>query len=314
MKTIVKNPTAGVLWAIAAAASYSLSAVVAKDLVGAMGPASLLFWRFGVAAVALWAVLLVWRSRGGPDPFAVPKTKALGIGVMYGLMVYVGLVAINHLDVSVYIVVVYLYPALVVVASSLLGYFRTSSLVWVSLLVVTSGIVLTVPELFGGVGQVSVIGVVLTLLQACLMAAFMVVSGRLLPDLDGVVQAGWNVLGGTAFVTPIAVFGGVHVPDSLDQTGKLLVFALVSTVLANIAFFRGMRHIAPGVVAMIMTVEVAFDIMWAVVFLGETVRGVKLVGAAVVIAGVLLAQWVSLHGGATAPEVDQEWAATPPVP
>lgn len=310
-----KNPTAGVAWAAATALSYSLSSIVGKDLLGSLGAESLLLWRFGIASVVLWTVLLVWRRRGGPDPFVIPRRRALLIGVLFGLMVYLGFLSLRYLDVSVYIVIVYLYPVLVVVGSSLLGHHRSSRLTWASLAVVMTGVVLTVPELFGGAGHISALGVGLVVLQAFLMAVFMIVSSRVLPQTtDGVVSAAWNVLGGALAMAPLAIGTRVVVPDTGGLVAEVLLFALVPTVIANVCFFRSMRHIVPGVVAMIMTAEVALAILWSVIFLGESVKGIKLVGAAVVIAGVLLAQWVNVRESRVAADLDDAWLATPPVP
>jgi probable blue pigment (indigoidine) exporter len=165
-------------------------------------------------------------------------------------------------------------------------------------------VVLTVPELFGGVGSISSLGVGLVLLQSFMMAAFMILSGRVLPrSTDGVVSASWNVLGGTVAMTPLAFGHGLVVPHGSNLVAEVLLFALVPTVIANICFFRAMRHIAPGVVAMIMTAEVALAILWSVIFLGETVGGVELIGATVVIAGVLLAQWVNVREARIDPQL-----------
>jgi drug/metabolite transporter (DMT)-like permease len=218
-------------------------------------------------------------------------------------MVYIGFRSLEYLDVSVYIVIVYVYPVLVVVGSSLLGHHKASPLIWLSLAVVMVGVVLTVPELFGGVGEISGLGVGIVIVQAFLMAAFMIVSGRVLPPTDGVVQAGWNVLGGTVAMAPLAFGGGLVVPTGGTLVAEVLLFALVPTLLSNVAFYRAMRHIAPGIVAMVMTAEVALAILWSIIFLGEEVRGIKLLGAAVVIAGVLLAQWVIVRESPTSAEV-----------
>lgn len=293
-----RNATAGVSWAMGCASAYSLSSVVGKDLLGSLGAESMLFWRFGIAAVLLWTFLLVRHARGGPDPLAVPHLRSLALGMLFATMVYIGFRSLEYLDVSVYIVIVYIYPVLVVVGSSLLGHHRASPLIWVSLAVVMGGVVLTVPELFGGVGEISGLGVAIVIFQAFLMAAFMIVSGRVLPPTDGVVQAGWNVLGGTVAMAPLAFGRGLVVPTGLTLVAEVLLFALVPTLLSNVFFYRAMRHIAPGIVAMVMTAEVALAIVWSVVFLGEEVRGIKLAGAAVVIAGVLLAQWVIVSEGA----------------
>ena len=56
---------------------------------------------------------------------------------------------------------------------------------------------------------------------------------------------------------PLAFGGGLVVPKGPSLVAEVLLFALVPTVIANICFFRAMRHIVPGVVAMIMTAEVA---------------------------------------------------------
>lgn len=303
------------LWAGATALSYSLSAIVGKDLLGPLGPSSLLFWRFGIASLVLWAVAVVWHRRGGPDPLDVPRARSLAVGMLFGAMMYTGFVSLQYLDVSVYIVLVYLYPVLVVVGSSVLGHHRASGFTWVALAVVMAGVVLTVPELFGGVGEISTLGVGLALLQAVLMSAFMIISGRVLPQhTDGVVSAAWNVLGGALAMAPIAFGQGLVVPHGARLVGEVLLFALVPTVLANICFFRAMRHLAPGVVAMVMTAEIALAIFWSVLFLDEEIGLVEVLGAVVVIAGVLLAQWVNVRETRAEPAVDDPWVAAPPVP
>jgi drug/metabolite transporter (DMT)-like permease len=298
-----KNPTTGVLWAMATATAYSMSSVLGKDLLGVLAPSSLLFWRFGISVLVLWSALAIWRRRGGPDPLDVPRGKALAVGMMFGYMVITGFFALQHLDASVYIVIVYLYPVLVVVGSSLLGH-RVTPGMWLALAVVMIGVVLTVPELFGGVGTVSGVGIALTLLQAVLMATFMMVSSHLLPGLDGVVNSGWTMLGALAAMVPLVLVNGLEAPHGPKRIGEVIVFALVTGVVSTVCFFRAMRHIAPGVVAMIMTLEVALAILWSVLFLGESVSAIKLVGAGVVMVGVLIAQWVNLRDAKAEREVD----------
>ena len=281
-----------------AATCYSLSSVVGKDLLGTLGVGSMLFLRFGIAAVVLLGILLVWSRRGGPDPFAIPRGPAVLIGVLFGLMVATGFAALRYLDVAVYIVLVYVYPALVVVAGAVMARQWPSRLTWTALAVVMVGVVLTVPELFGGVGSVSALGVVLTLIQAVMMAAFMIISARVIPArVDGVVRAFWNLVGGSLAMLPFVVFGTFRLPDTGRLKLEVALFALVPTVIASICFFRAMHSASASVVAMMMTLEVVFAILWSILFLGEPVRPVKLVGAAVVVVGVLLAQRAGRESG-----------------
>ena len=303
----------GVLWAAASATAYSLSSVVGKDLLGELGSSSLLFWRFGVGAVVLWVAVTIWHRRGGPDPMAIPKLTALGLGAMFGLLVLLGFIALERLDASIYIVVVYTYPVFVVVGSVLLG-ARPGPGTWAALALVMVGIVLTVPELFGGKGTISALGVVLTILQALVFAGYMILSSRVMPrSVDGVVSAAWITLGAALVITPIALSQGIVRPR-VGLLGEVAMFALIPTVVSSICFFRAMRHIAPGVVAMVLTLEVALVIIWSIVFLGDDVRPVKLLGAAVVVGGVLLAQWVNAKASrATTAALDAAVVAVPPV-
>ena len=285
-----RNSARGAVWAVASAFAFSLSSVVGKDLLDALGVASLLFWRFSLASVVLWSVLIVWRRRGGPDPFAVPRARLFGLGVLMGVVVVVGFLALERLDASVYIVLVYLYPAFVVIGSALLGR-PLDSITIAALVIITVGVVLTVPELFTGVDSISVTGVAFALGQAVLFAAYMILNDRVVPPgVDGVVSAGWTTLGAAAFFTPLVVVDGLTAPHGPRLVLEVGLFALIPTVAATTCFFRALRHLAPGVMAMIMTLEVALAIVWSAVFLGEEVSPLEAVGATVVILGVVLAQ------------------------
>ncbi len=285
-----RNGARGAVWAVASAFAFSLSSVVGKDLLDALGVASLLFWRFALASVVLWGALIVWRRRGGPDPFAVPRARLFGLGVLMGLVVVVGFLALDRLDASVYIVLVYLYPAFVVIGSALLGR-PLDGITIAALVIITVGVVLTVPELFTGVDSISVTGVAFALGQAVLFAAYMILNDRVVPPgVDGVVSAGWTTLGAATFFTPLVVVDGLTAPHGTRLVLEVGLFALIPTVAATTCFFRALRHLAPGVMAMIMTLEVALAIVWSAVFLGEEVSPLEAVGATVVILGVVLAQ------------------------
>ena len=305
---------AGVFWSVASAFSYSLSAIVGKDLLDNLGVDSLLFWRFGLASIVLWVGLALRPPAGGVRTAGVSPVVSLLLGATFGVLVYVGFLSLERLDASVYIVIVYVYPVLVVVASSLLGH-RTAPLTWAALALVMVGIVLTVPDLFSGVGSVDVVGVLLAVGQAVLFAAFMVVNSRVIPDhANGVVTAAWTVLGATIVLAPMVAWRGLVVPDTGWLVVEVALFALVPTVISNICFFRALRHVAPGIVAMVLTLEVALTILWSSLLLDERLRGVQYVGAGVVVMAVLLAQWVALRDARQRSVPGLETLGAAPVP
>ena len=285
----------GALWAVAAATCYSLSSVVGKDLLGELGVVSLLFWRFTIAATVLLAARAVRARRRRPglqtSTSPRPALRMTALGVWFGAMVLVGFAGLDRLDASVSIVLVYLYPVFVVVGSAALG-VRPNPGTWVALALVVTGVVLTVPELFfGGDVEIDLVGVVLVVAQAVLFSSYMIVNSRVGPALDGLESATWTMVGGSIFIVPISVAVGINLPDTGILVLEVALFALIPSVVATVCFFAALHHLSAPLVAMILPLEVVLAIAWSVLFLGEELRGVEAVGAAVVVAGVVLAQW-----------------------
>lgn len=294
------------VWTLAAATCYSLSSVVGKDLLGELGVVSLLFWRFTIATLVLLAALAVRSQRRSAGRaaqarrrpprasgrlFARPVPRMMLLGFCFGVIVMVGFVGLDRLDASVSIVLVYLYPVFVVVASTLLG-IRPHPAVWVALAMVVLGVVLTVPELFfGGDVEISVVGVVLMLVQAVLFAAYIIVSSRLGPALDGLESAACTMAGAALFIIPVTLWKGLTLPSGATLVLEVLLFALVPSVVATVCFFAALARLPAPVVAMILPLEVVLAVLWSVLFLGEELRPVEALGGAVVVGGVVLAQW-----------------------
>lgn len=282
----------GVIWSVATATAYSLSAVVGKDLLGELGVLSLLFWRFTIAATVLVAAALVRRAAGRAPVEAAPRGRLIALGIAFGFVVLIGFLGLERLDASVQIVLVYLYPVFVVIGAALLGRppVRTT---WLAVAFVTAGVVLTVPEVFtGGVG-ISAIGVALSLAQAVLFAAYVLVNSRVTPSVDGLTTAAYTMVGATIGIVPLALADGVVVPHGRTLVLEVLLFALVPTVIATVCFFGALRRLDASVVAMILPLEVVLAILWAVLFLGEEVGLIEAIGAAVVVVGVVIAQRVN---------------------
>ncbi len=283
----------GALWALASATAYSLSSIIGKELLPTLGPTSLLWWRFTLASIVVWAVLALRATRGGVDPLAVPRARLFGLGAFFGLSVLLGFMALERIDVSLYIVIVYLYPVFVVLASVAMGQ-SIDRLTGVALAVICIGIVLTVPELFSGAGSKDLVGVLFTLGQAVTFAIYILLSNKVIPPgTDGLTVSGWSVLGAATVLTPLALLNGLSTPGSVELIRQVVLFALVPTALAIALFFRALRSISPGLLAMIMTFEIALAIIWSMLLLGERLSAIKLLGAGVVMAGVALAQWAS---------------------
>ncbi len=92
----------------------------------------------------------------------VSRRPLIAVGCLFCYMSWIGFVALDHLDTSLYIVLVYVYPAFVAAAAPLFGQ-RIPLATWLAIGVTIVGISLTVPDVFEGAGRGDAFGVVLTL-------------------------------------------------------------------------------------------------------------------------------------------------------
>jgi drug/metabolite transporter (DMT)-like permease len=72
-------------------------------------------------------------------------------------------------------------------------------------------------------------------------------------------------------------------------TGWIGVFAiaLVSTALAIVTFFAGLKRIDPAITSMISTLEPVVTVLLAVVVLGETLSIPKIIGGIMILVAVI---------------------------
>jgi drug/metabolite transporter (DMT)-like permease len=187
----------------------------------------------------------------------------------------------------------YTYPAMVAVGAYFLGR-PTSKHVWMAIAITLVGIALTVPEVINGAGGATVVGLILTLGNALMYATYMILSERLVRGDqagDGLVASAWSLTGSLAFAVVIAIVKWPpDFPDTLNGIGSMFGLALISTVIASMGFFLGVRHLGPASAALVATTEPVLTLIWVVIIFGDSLKAIQLRGAALVIIGVVWSQ------------------------
>ena len=284
---------------VTSAFSYSLFAVFSEGLLDDLEPTDILFWRFAISVPVVWAVVAVRTRRGGPGPRSADARTFIVAGLVFGLLALFAFMSLDHLSASLYTVLIYTYPAMVAIGSALLG-ARPPRAVWLAIGVTTVGIAFTVPELFKGRADADVIGLVICMANAALYAGYLLVTGRLIdtssgtsrsrPAADGITAGAWSLTGSMVFAAGVAVVAGVQVPDSADLVLGLIGLAVVSTVAASVTLFAGMQSLPAHTAALVATLEPVLTLIWAITLLGETLVPLQVVGAVLVLSGVVWAQ------------------------
>jgi drug/metabolite transporter (DMT)-like permease len=124
-------------------------------------------------------------------------------------------------------------------------------------------------------------------------------------NVDDAATASALMITATAviFVVAALVTGRPYVPDRIPATAWpfLVAIGFLGTFLAIQTFYAGSRRIGAAQAALVSTVEPLIIVSLAWVFLHEVLAPIQLLGGALVILGVLVAQTSSRPTGAPQP-------------
>jgi len=210
--------------------------------------------------------------------------------------------SIHRLAIAIALLIQYLGPLLVAVWARTFGHEHVRRRIWVALGLSLTGLTLMV-QLWSGT-SLDGLGVVYALISAVTYAAYLLLAEREVARRDTVSLLAWGFFFATVFwsvVQPWWSFPAGVVGRTVSLQGSLAgihlpVWALVLwvVVLGSIAPFSlivaALRHVSAtrvGVMAMLEPV-VATVVAWA--WLRESLSAVQLLGAAVVLTAIALAQ------------------------
>lgn len=289
---------------LVSALAYSLFTVFGKNVLEKLGTTDVLFWRFAIAAPVAWAVVAIRRASGyGPSPLAVDWRPRFAAGVVFGLLAYLAFASLDRLPGALYIVICYTYPAMVAIGARVLGKPTTRHMWW-AVFITLLGIAFTVPEVVDGAGDSAVIGMIITLGNAFLYACYILFSERIVASEptddgshhnsgDGFVAAAWGLTGSFLLAAIFALgAGGVEAPSGPKYVWSMIALGVISTVISGTAFFLGVKHLGPAPAALVAATEPVLTLIWVVLILDESLVAIQIVGAVLVIVGVIWSQKV----------------------
>jgi drug/metabolite transporter (DMT)-like permease len=247
--------------------------------------------RFALAALVFAVVV---RATGGwPALRRLPRrvvVTGLALGAVgYSLQSGLYFAAIGRLDVSMVALLLYTYPAFVTLAAVVLGRARPSLRIGSALAVASVGLVLVL--LAAGTGAFDLPGALLALAASLTYTTYILVSDRIVGDVDSFALALLVLTGATASfaVTGVAT-RSLDFALPADAWLWLVLIALVSTVVAVSAFFAGLRRVGPSEAAILSTFEPPVTVALAFAVLGERLTPAQLAGGALVLAAVVVLQ------------------------
>ncbi len=299
-----RRPRLGYLMAAVAAILWGINGGVSKTIL-ATGLSSERLAQVRSLGAALGLVLILavvspWRLR--LTRRELPYLVAFGMGGLAFVQFFYFL-AIHRLAIGIALLVEYLAPLLVALWARFVQHATVRRRIWVALALALTGLGLIV-DVFGGGEALSTAGILFALGGAFAYALYVLLAEHVVGGRDPVSLLAWGFLFASVFwavVVPWWSFPGHRLTESASLGGNLAshhapvwALALWMIVLGTIAPFfllvSALRHVTAttaGIVAMLEPVVGAI-VGW--LWLQESLGGVQLAGAAVVLAAIGLAQ------------------------
>jgi drug/metabolite transporter (DMT)-like permease len=260
--------------------------------------ADVLSWRYLIAAVLLVVV------SGGPRQVRQPTPKAMPLLVLAGggqaAIAFVSLSALRYIPAAMLTFLFYTYPAWVAVISAVRGAERITRGRAVALVLSLVGIGLMVG--IPGTGHLHPIGVLLALASAFMYAVYIPMIDHLGRDLPPAVTSVYASGGAAVILVAVALAqGGLAVRFTPVAWGAIGTMAVVSTVLAFLAFLRGLAIIGPVRTAIMSTIEPFWTALLGGLVLGQALGPRTLAGGLCIAAAVVLLQLGHGREGVPAP-------------
>jgi drug/metabolite transporter (DMT)-like permease len=298
-----RRPVIGYVMVVAAATLWAVNGTVSKVILHS-GPST---WQVaelrvtGAALVLVAALAVARRDLLRVTRAELPLLIVFGVaGLTFVQLFY--LLAIRRLPIGVALLVQYLAPVLVALYARFVVREQVRRRMWGALALSIGGLVLVL-RIWSGI-VLDRIGVGAALGAACAFALYILLAERAVLRRNPVSLLAFGLLFATAFWAvvqpwwrfPVGTLGhtvslegnlaDVHVPLALLAASMIVL----GTVVPFALLVASLRHISATSAGLVAMLEPVVATLVAAAWLGESLGGVQLIGGALVLVAVALAQ------------------------
>ena len=295
----------GLLFALSSAFAFGLSGPLGKALMEAgWSPTAAVTARLAGGAVAMAVFATVMNRNWLREAIAHWKTV-----VAYGVVPIAGAQlcyynAVSHLSVGVALLIEYTAPVLVVGWLWATTRRRPTNLTLAGVVLAVAGIMLVL-DVFSDV-HINLVGVAWALVAAVCAACYFMMSDEVSADpteegaLNPITLATAGLIVGAVAVALLGASRAMPMTFTANDTVvagfttswivPVTAMALIPTAIAYTLGIMGVARLRPRFASLVGLSEVMFAVLAAWVLLGEALAPIQVVGAAVVLAGLVLAR------------------------
>lgn len=293
----------GYAMVVIAATLFAVNGTVSKVVLGSgLSSLELTQIRSGGAAIGFLGFLLLFAR----STFRVGR-RELAFLVVFGItgigfVQWLYFIAIDHLPVGIALLIQFLGPVLVALFARFVYREHIRRRIWAALVLCIAGLAVVV-EFWSGLAF-STLGITAALGAAFALAAYILMAERERKHRDPASLSFYGFLFATLFwavINPLWQFPWEVLDDTVSLQGNLsehtapvwilVAFIVVVGTMITFTLLTGaLRHITATRASIVATLEPVIATVVAWLWLGETFGTAQLIGGAVVLTGIMLAQ------------------------
>lgn len=254
---------------------------------------TVLAYRFAIASVLVWSLLAV----RGEVTILRGRSLAVGLGlggIGYATMSGLYFLGLEYMTAGLVAIVLYTYPAFVVVLAAVTIDERVGRVTVTALIVAMAGVALVVGADPAGA---AVLGVVIVLGAAVAYATYITVSRAVLETIDPLVLTAHVMpAAGVSFLVLGASTGSLAVPPPVASWPVLFGVGVVATAVPVFTFFAGLERIGASRAGVVSTAEPLVTVALGALLFAEPVSAATVVGGTLILAAVVVLQRESTTG------------------
>lgn len=244
-------------------------------------------WRFVIAGPLIWLLNLLRKEKAD-----LPRKRQfwlIGLGLVFAMSGYSALFALDRIPSSLYIIILYIYPSLIVIYS-IIRNRPVPSLFWLGLPMSFIGLVITVYQ----PGQnlvIDLVGLLMTFLNAISMMVYILLSEEVFRGVnDRLSGTSWVITGAMLVSLSMIPIFGLNLPNSGVEWILLLTYGLFGTLMPVLSMNVGLQLIGAARGSVIITFQPVITVLLAILFLNEALSLQQWIGGMLVVTAVILMQ------------------------
>ena len=277
----------GFAYGAIAAASYGLNPLFVLPLYSAgMNPDSVLFYRYGIAVVMLFVLMLVQKQS-----FALKKAEVAPLvlmGILFSFSSLTLFMSYNYMDAGIASTILFAYPVLVAIIMAVFFKEKVSFVTMFSIALAFTGIML----LYRGEGgkTLSLLGVLLVFISSLTYAIYIVgVNRSVLREMSTLKLTFYSVLFGMSVYIVRLKFGLILQPiPSAELWLNPVGMALFPTIISLIFMTKSIHYIGSTPAAILGALEPITALVIGVTIFGEALTPRIILGIILILSAVML--------------------------